>query len=167
MKRPLPRWIPGTLLGLGLLQMAGDGLGSQGIKALAAATLLSPAPKVFSAVDGLETFSIRIELEWLDRSGEGHHLELTPEIAAHLRGPYNRRNVYGAALAYGPILRQSKVGAGLMVAVLEYALGPQGNLLRELGVDPDSVAGPVTIRWTPKHGGEGLALDYRVERGSL
>ena len=99
------------LIAVGLLQMAGDlcerylsayyGLR---LKGLGAATAASPAPKVFSAVRGLETYSTRFYLEWTDRAGEFHSLQVTPELYARLRGPYNRRNVFGAALAYGPVL---------------------------------------------------------------
>ena len=74
------------LLVIGLLQMTGDlldraGLKSIGqpIKAIGAATTASPAPKVFTAVRGLETFSTRFDIEWHDRAGEKHTLTLTPE----------------------------------------------------------------------------------------
>src|SRR5438270_9821355 len=98
------------LLALGLLQMAGDVLRIPAIKGLGAATAAAPAPKVFSAVRGLETYSTRFFLEWSGADGEAHSLELTPEVYSRLRGPYNRRNVYGAALAYGPVLPEELRG---------------------------------------------------------
>ena len=160
MKRPLPSWVLALLLGVGSLQMIGALVGSPVLKAIGLATGLSPAPKVFSSVNGLETFSISISLHWLDREGLAQSLQLTPEVASGLEGPYNRRNVYGAALAYGPVLNDSEIGRAMLHAVFEYALGPDKRLMRELGVEPASVAGEVTVRWKPKHGGEGLQLMY-------
>src|SRR5687767_15937977 len=89
----------GFLLVLGLAQMVGDLTHFLPLKAVAAATGASPAPKVFSAVQGLETYSTRFFLDLGDK-----RVEITPEVYARIRGPYNRRNVYGAALAYGPVL---------------------------------------------------------------
>ena len=45
-----------------------------------------------------------IFVEWTDTAAQFHSVEITPERAQGLRGPYNRRNVYGAVLAYGPIV---------------------------------------------------------------
>src|SRR5437870_7433556 len=73
--------------------MAGDLLHMPVLKGIAAATGASPAPRVFSAVKGLETFSTRYFIEWIDTTGASHSVEITPERYAHLRGPYNRRNV--------------------------------------------------------------------------
>ena len=109
---------------LGCAQMAGDLLELLPLKAIAAATGASPAPKVFSAVRGLETYSTRFFLEL----GE-HRVELTPELSSRIRGPYNRRNVYGAALAYGPVLP-----AALRDPVMIHALCGEAPLLREMGL---------------------------------
>src|ERR1700739_844506 len=92
------------LLIVGLLQMTGDLLRLPALKDVAAAIGASPAPKVFSSVQGLETFSSTFYLEWRDRDGVVHTVELTPELYSRVRGPYTRRNVFGAALAYAPIL---------------------------------------------------------------
>lgn len=109
---------------LGVAQMAGDLTGVVALKALAAATGASPAPKVFSAVNGLETYSTRFFLDL------GHErVELTPEVYARIRGPYNRRNVFGAALAYAPVLPPA-----LRDPVVRYALCDDAPLLGEIGV---------------------------------
>ena len=92
--------------------------------------LTSPAPKVFSAVRGLETFSTRFFLEWQDRAGAAHTLELTPAVYSRLRGPYNRRNVYGAVLAYGPVLLTDPRGRPMFDAVAVHALCGEAPLLR-------------------------------------
>jgi len=147
------------LLVIGLLQMTGDlldraGLTSIGqpIKAIGAATTASPAPRVFTAVRGLETFSTRFDIEWYDRSGDKRTLTLTPEVNARIRGPYNRRNVFGAALAFGPVLAADERTQPLLRSVMRYALGGDAPLLRELGVDPSQIVGPVRIRYLPRDG---------------
>jgi hypothetical protein len=142
---------------LGLLQMSGDllqqwaaGAASRlgrALKGLGAATTAAPAPKVFSSVRGLETYSTRFYVEWTDTAGVEHSLHVSPEVCARLRGPYNRRNVYGAALAYGPVLPGS-----LRDPVMRYAVCGDAPLLRELGIDPDEVRGPVRIRYDPLPG---------------
>ena len=162
LKRPLPLWVPGALLALGLLQMTADVAGWRSVKGMAAATLLSPAPRVFSTAQGLETFSIQIELHWRDARGAPQSLELTPEVAAKLQGPYNRRNVYGAVLAYGPVLLESEAGRLLFEAVLTFALQGERPLLRELGLDPAQVSAPLRLTWTPLHGGENLTREYLI-----
>lgn len=141
-----------ALAALGLAQMAGDLLRVDALKGIAAATGASPAPKVFSAVRGLETYSTRFSLEWTDRNGEQQVLELTPEVYARLRGPYNRRNVFGAVLAYGPILATDPRTRAMYDSVARYALCGDAPILRELGVDPKTVAGGVSVRLRPREG---------------
>jgi hypothetical protein len=142
------------LVALGLFQMTGDLLeryvyapAGRALKGLGAATTASPAPKVFSSVRGLETYSTRFFIEWTDRAGAAHTLHVTPEIYGRLQGPYNRRNVYGAALAYGPVLP-----AELREPVMRYALCGDAPLLRELGIDAEQIAGRVRIRYEPLSG---------------
>ena len=55
------------LVALGLMQMMGDALHLMPLKALALATAASPAPRVFSTVDGFEAYSTRFAIEWTDR----------------------------------------------------------------------------------------------------
>jgi len=140
------------LLVVGLLQMTGDVLHVPALKGIGAATVASPAPKVFSAVRGLETYSSRFFLEWTDRSGEQHSIQLTPELYARLAGPYNRRNVYGAALAYGPVLMTDPRTRPMFQSVISYALCGTTPLLTELGIVPMNIAGPVRVRLEPRPG---------------
>ncbi|MEA2488652.1 MAG: hypothetical protein QOH21_444 [Acidobacteriota bacterium] len=112
------------LVVLGVAQMVGDLLHFDPLKGVAAATHASPAPKVFSAVRGLETYSTRFFLEV-----GAQRVELTPAVYSRIRGPYNRRNVYGAALAYAPVLP-----ASMREPVLRHALCGDAPLLRELGI---------------------------------
>ena len=127
---------------LGTARIIGELSGFLPLQAVAAAFGASPAPKVFSAVHGLETFSTRFFIEWA-----GRRVELTPEIYSHMRGPYNRRNVYGAALAYAPV-----IPATLRDPVMRYALCGDAPLLRELGVDLKAAPGPVVLVIEPLPG---------------
>jgi len=126
--------------------MAGDIFRSPTLKAIAAATAASPAPKVFSAARGLETFSTRYFVEWSDATGAFHSVEITSERYARLRGPYNRRNVYGAVLAYGPVLESDPHTFPLFHEVSSYALCGEAPLLRELGVPLEAPAESLRIR---------------------
>ena len=144
--------VAALLLILGLAQMTGDLAHWPALKGIAAATGASPAPKVFSAVKGLETYSTRFFLDWNDASGKPHSLQLTPEVYSRLRGPYNRRNVYGAVLAYGPVLSTDPRSRPMFDAVARYALCGEAPLLRELGLDPSLVSGPVRVRLEPRPG---------------
>lgn len=156
-------WKVALLVALALARMVGDVLGLEWLSAGAAATCASPAPKVFSAVRGLETFSTRFFLEWRGVDGREHALELDSEVYARLIGPYNRRNVYGAALAYGPVLQAGERTRPMLEAVLRYALCPPRPLLAELGLDPASVVGAVRLRYQPREGAELDGLPTIVE----
>ncbi len=128
-------WRVALLLALALSQMAGDLFHVAPLRGIAAATAASPAPRVFSAVRGLETYSTSFAIEWNAADGERHSLALTSEIAAQLRGPYNRRNVYGAVLAYGPVLSVDPRTQGMFESVLRAGLCAPAPLLSELGID--------------------------------
>ena len=147
------------LLVIGLLQMTADVMGLRSLRAIAAATGASPAPKVFSSAQGLETFSSRFYIEWPDRNAEVHSLELTPEVYARVRGPYNRRNVFGAALAYAPVLARDPHTRPMYDSVVRYALCGQAPLIRELGVDPAAISPPAEVRLVPRSG-SGLGASF-------
>lgn len=136
------------LLLVGSLQIVGDVLRVPAVKGLGAATMISPAPKVFSSVRGLETYSTRFFVEWTDEESDAHELELTSQVCAGIRGPYNRRNVYGAALAYGPVLAQDPNGRAMLHSVLEYGLLGDAPLLRELGIESAEVH-QLRLRYEP------------------
>jgi hypothetical protein len=143
---------PALLLAVGLLQIAGEALRLPVLKGLGAATTASPAPKVFTALEGFEPFSCRFFLEWEDHAGTARSLALTSELYARVRGPYNRRNVYGAVLAAGPVLVSDPHLKPLFDEVGRYALCGDAPLLRELGIDPATVAGRVRVRYETRPG---------------
>lgn len=138
------RWRNVAALALGLvgsMQMLGYITGSVALRGIGAATAASPLPKVFSDVDGLETFASRFTLRYRDARGDVREMLITPESYGRLGGPYNRRNVYGAALSYAPRLPDP-----LWQAVYCYGLAPDGPLRAELGLGAGARDISVTIR---------------------
>lgn len=124
------RWI--ALLALALAQMAGDSLGIGWLRGAAAATAASPAPKVFTRVGRSEPFSGRFALVVHERGGASQRIELTPERYARLAGPYNRRNVFGAAIAAAPELAAEPLTQRMFEQVASHALCGDAAVLREL-----------------------------------
>lgn len=127
-------WAALILTLVGCLQMVGYLLDSRVLRGIGAATTASPFPKVFSDVDGLETFASSFRINGLDGQGNAFAMELGPELYSRLQGSYNRRNVYGAALSYAPRMPDE-----LWQSVFCFGLGPEGPLRRELGL-PDGAS---------------------------
>lgn len=130
-----------TLLAVGLLQMAGDLCGSRFIKGLGAATAASPFPKVFCDAKGLEPFASTFTLVAETAGGRITELQITPEVYARLTGPYNRRNVYGAALSYAPRLPEP-----LWKAIASYGLRDGGPLQQEFGLPKNAKRMTIVIK---------------------
>ena len=89
---------------IGSFQVIGYATGSQALRGIGLVSGFAPFPKVFCEADGYEPFAARFVLSGQLASGESIDIEMTPEIYSRLSGPYIRRNVYGAALAYAPRL---------------------------------------------------------------
>jgi hypothetical protein len=120
-----------VILGLlGSVQMVGYISGSRVLRGVGAATAFSPLPKVFSDVDGLETFASEFTLRYRNADGILTETPITPMLYGRIGGPYNRRNVYGAALSYAP-----RLPTRLWEPVYCYGLASEGPLRRELGLD--------------------------------
>jgi hypothetical protein len=129
------------VLGLfGLTAMVGDLLGSRALKGLGAVSVVAPFPKVFCDMNGVEGFACEFAIHYDTATGEHRREAITPELYAQLAGPYNRRNVYGAALAGAPILP-----APVWESVFQYGFAPDGPLRRELGLPPDATNIAVVI----------------------
>jgi hypothetical protein len=122
-------WAALALFLLGIAQVAGYLVGNKPLRGFAAATAASPFPKVFCDLDRIEPFASDFYLNWTNRSGDPIETKLTPELYQHLSGPYNRRNVYGAALSYAPRLPDE-----IWRSVFNYGLGPNGSLRKEFGL---------------------------------
>lgn len=154
-----------ALITVGCLQMVGDVLRIPLMKAIGAATSASPAPKVFTAQDGFETYANRFFLEWRDAGGEQKSLELTPEVYASLTGPYNRRNVFGAVFSYAPVLDANPLTRPMFRAVLARAFCGKNPPVAEIGLPADAARrGPLRIRLEPRRtaGKHDFALTHEV-----
>jgi hypothetical protein len=144
------RWAAGLLILVGCGAMVADLCGLRSVKGLLTAWGCSVQPRVFSTVDGLETFSSTVVVRLKRRDGEVLETPLTKRLARKLRGPYNRRNVYGAILVYGPVLQQHPQLGPMMDAILEQSAREGSPLLRDFAVSARDVA-EVEVELIPKH----------------
>lgn len=150
MKAKLPNIIAALLTLWGLSSMAGHLSELPTLKGLGLASCCAPFTKVFSSTHSLddarkfETFACDFELHYDLPDNRHHRIDLSAEIYQQLSGPYMRRNVYGAVLAYGPALPQK-----LRQSTLRYALVHPATAASELGIPTD--ASNITIKLTPKN----------------
>lgn len=115
-----------ALIALGFVQIMGYLIHSPALRGIGMMTASSPLPLVFTDVKGIETFASKFVLRYGTNLSE--QVEITPKVYAKFSGPYNRRNVYGAAFAYGPLLPER-----LRRQVLQYALC-KAEILKEMEV---------------------------------
>lgn len=120
------------LLIVGSLQMVGYLIGSRSLRGLGVASGIAPFPKVFCEADGYEGFAATFIIAGMRQDGMSWERKLDPECYSQIRGPYNRRNVYGAALAGAPRLPEA-----LRQALLIEALAPGSPMRKELEVPED------------------------------
>lgn len=128
----------GVLL-VGFTQMAGDLMGNRALKGVGAATAMAPCPKVFCDMNGLEPFASTFEI--IVDGPERRVIPIGPELYSHLTGPYNRRNVYGAAIAAAPRLPDR-----IWRSVFSYAFSPGGPLHEALGLPKDAKTIHVSVQ---------------------
>lgn len=140
------------VLCIGSLQLVGYILHIDALRKLGQLSAASPLPLVFSHFRGLETFSPRFAVVVTTPSGSTQHIPITSENYAKIGGPYNRRNVYGVAFAFGAVLDRPHEKA-LVDGVLRHGFCPNGpirSLLEEhAAIDSDS---SLAIHITPKDG---------------
>lgn len=112
---------------IGLLQIIGFVTKIKIVRDLGVITAAAPLPIVFTEVKGVETFASDFYLTWKNENGVEEKVLITPALYSKLKGPYNRRNVYGAAIAYGPVLPEKIwdpiLNYGLCNDILENELG--------------------------------------------
>lgn len=121
-----------TLFLVGLFQMIGYLMDVRVLRGLGLASGVAPFPKVFCESDGYEPFAARFAVHAVDAQGQAQRVDLTPECYAGMRGPYNRRNVIGAALAYAPRLPDE-----LRDHLYEQLMQDDSPLRTELGIPED------------------------------
>lgn len=125
-------WASYALIGVGLLQAIGWATGLDGLRGIGAMSTASPLPFVFSSFRGVETFAADFEVELVGESGARTRHVITPALYSKLDGPYNRRNTYGAVLAYGPAL-DAPAERHWVGSVLSYGLCGEGPLALRFG----------------------------------
>ncbi len=123
-----------ALIALGLLQTVGWIAGSRALRGVGAALSASPLPLVFSDTAGLEPFASGFSFSYRSPGRRESRVPVTPALYARLGGPYNRRNAYGAAIAYGPRLPEA-----VWRPVLVHAFCKGGSLARRFEL-PDDIA---------------------------
>lgn len=121
------------LLALGCLSMLGAILQSDAIKGIGIMSGASPLPLVFSKFKGVENFSSDYYMEVLYQDGTAEKFKVTADIYDRANGPYNRRNPYGAVLAYGPMLTKPHELI-LRDEIMQYASCGEGSFMREIGL---------------------------------
>lgn len=114
---------------IGSLQMIGYLTGFKPLRGLGAVTCSSPLPLVFGEVKGVETYAADFFVRYTTAGGQDTMIQITPEMYSQLRGPYNRRNVYGAAISYGPVLPEN-----IWQPILQHGICDR-SLLHEMGLD--------------------------------
>jgi hypothetical protein len=122
------RWLYLLVIAIGLLQSIGYVTGCKVVRQLGQVSGSSPLPIVFTEVKGLETFASSFFIQFTNKAGAREEVLITPAMYSRLKGPYNRRNVYGAVISYGPVLKKE-----LWEPVLSYGIC-RGVLQREMGL---------------------------------
>ncbi len=117
---------------IGMLQIIGYVTKVEMIRSLGIVTSSAPLPLVFTEVKGVETFVSDFYIRYTDENGAAQELQLTPEVYKHLKGPYNRRNIYGAAIGYGPVLPESLWNSVLSYGLCNHGLNEEFNISNEV-----------------------------------
>jgi len=117
---------------IGTFQIAGYTLNLPFLRGIGLASGIAPFTKVFCDADGYEAFAASFLIQGVREDGSTWSRPLDPEWYAQLQGPYNRRNVYGAALSFAPRLPWE-----LRDVLIKKSLVPGSALRRELGVPED------------------------------
>ena len=118
------------MVGVGLLQIIGFATGQKWLKGIGQITVASPLPIVFTEQQGCETFALDFSVEYIDCKNRMGKIPITPQIYSRFDGPYNYRNVVGAAISYGAILPEE-----IWKAVLTYAFIEPGEVGRAFNLE--------------------------------
>lgn len=123
------------LILVGFISIFGKLIGNEKMIGLGFISASSPLPLVFSQFRGVEGFALSYIIDY-QVDGSWKKLKISPEVYAQLAGPYNRRNVFGAAMAGAPMLTGKKESR-LIKRLHKYSLC-DGPLAKELGIDKNS-----------------------------
>lgn len=93
---------------LGILNVSGLVFNSNPMRGLAIVSTASPLPFVFSAYEGIETFSTRFNLHATIQN-QTFVIPVNHHLTSKLEGPYNWRNVIGSVFSHGPFFQDPKL----------------------------------------------------------
>ena len=105
---------------------------SQEMRGPAIISVASPLPFVFSAFNGVETFSTKMDMDLTFKNGTRLNIPIDHKLYGGLKGPYNRRNVIGAVFSHGPFFDKPEM-ITIRDQVLDWGFC-QGHL-SEFGID--------------------------------
>jgi len=142
-------------MAIGSLQMVGYALNLPVLRGIGLASGIAPFTKVFCDADGYEAFAASFILQGVREDGTYWNRKLDPEWYAQLEGPYNRRNVYGAALSFAPRLPEE-----LRETLISKSLTPGSALRQELSIPDDLQSLQVII--IPRPGADARRWTYQA-----
>jgi sterol desaturase/sphingolipid hydroxylase (fatty acid hydroxylase superfamily) len=118
---------------IGCLHTFGHVFNMPRTKGIAFATTASPLPLVFSTYNGIETFSTSFELDMIFHNGTHIQKTIDNKLYGNLKGPYNRRNMYGVIFSHGPFFNVKNT-LKMREQILHHGLCEPGELAHEFGV---------------------------------
>ncbi len=136
------------LIFLATVKVFADVFDFEKLSALAAITNVAPAMKVFTAHKGYETYSSKFSLKTTHVDGENVEISIDSKTYAGLKGPYNRRNVYGALIAYGPYLTSKSNTKTMWEEMARKTFCGNNSVLSELGDENISGVVLASIKYT-------------------
>ena len=136
-----------VLIFVGTVKVFTDIFGLEKLSAVAAVTNAAPAMKVFTAHKGYETYSAKFEISVTNISGDQETFILNRHNYSGLKGPYNRRNVYGALIAYGPVLVSNSATKEMWQVMASNAFCKKQGVLNEIGLTNDQDIKSATITY--------------------
>ncbi len=147
---------------LACIKVVADLFQHEELSAVAAVANVSPAMKVFTAHQGYETYSAKFKLTMLYADGTEFEAILDSERYAGLAGPYNRRNVYGALIAYGPVLYKKTATHDMWVEMTRRAFCQRKTVMSELNFPIQTAVTKVTVSYINQISAD-TAADYPTQ----
>jgi len=120
------------LLFIGTSNTIGYTQNMQTLTGFGIASCASPRPFVFSVYNGVETFSTEYRIGIHYNNGTTLYCNLDNKIYGSLKGPYNRKNVYGAVLSHGPFFNTPEL-IRIRDEILTWGLCGPAPLAEEFG----------------------------------
>ena len=143
---------------VGFLQAFGWAIGSKQIEGLGFMTNASPLPFVFSLFRGIEPYSSQFNVEITTEKGEVLPIAITPKAYAKVHGPYNLRNVYGAAIAGAPAFK-APLEKKMVQSVLRFGFCNPATVAHDFGIQEKIVS----LKFLQTSRAKGIAATWSTE----